>query len=269
MRSGFHGASLPRCSSIRVRAAAALRSDNVSWLTARSVIQYRISPNAMRALSACSMPLSNPAALTMPAEFSPSARVRYKFVAIRTRRAALASRIRRVRIVSRAMITLRRRPVASMIEGNADDRPKITRLAALFRVAGQVHFAFGRTVAGETGCRIVLGNRDSECRTPAGVDDGGIGLPLGPLGTEQLGLHDVGLPGVWPRLAVAHQLGWCSHLHLGLAFGHLIEVFADETCEYRGDEALERRPLLVDRRLVVVGHGDDRRHHCAKQPPLP
>src|SRR5215472_497657 len=193
----------------------------------------------MRALSACSIPLSSPAALTMPAEFSPSARVRYRFVAIRTRRAALASRISRVRIVSRAMITFRRRPVASMIERNANDRAKVTRLAALFRVAGEVHLAFGRTVAAETGCRIVFGNRDPECRTPVGVDDSGVGLPLGPLGTDQLGLHDVGLPGIRPRLAIAHQLGWSRHLHLGLAFSHLIEVFADETGEHRRDEAFE------------------------------
>ena len=39
MRCGFQRASLSRCCSIRARAAAALRSDNVSSLTARSVIQ--------------------------------------------------------------------------------------------------------------------------------------------------------------------------------------------------------------------------------------
>src|SRR5437667_12772546 len=88
-----------------------------------------------------------------------------------------------------------------VIEGDADDRPEVIQLAALFRVAGHVHFAFWRTVADKTGCRIVFGDDDPERGTPVGLDDRGLGLPSGPLWIEQLCLDDVGLPGVGTRLA--------------------------------------------------------------------
>src|SRR5271166_3461240 len=132
-----------------------------------------------------------------------------------------------------------------MIKGNADDRAEVTELAALFRVAGEVHFALRRTVANEARRYIVFGNHDAKSWMSIGVDDAGVGLPLGPLGTEQFGLDDVGLPSIGPSLAVAHQLGRCGDLHLGLPFGHLIEILADETGEDGRDEALEPGPFLV------------------------
>src|SRR5882672_2527546 len=134
----------------------------------------------------------------MPAEFSRNALVRYAFVATRTKSPALVSRIRRVRIVSRAMISLPPSSGHSVVEGNADDRPQVTQLAALFRVAGDVHFALGRAMTDEAGGRVVFGDHDSESGAIVGVDDRGIRLSLGPLGIEQLGLDGLGLPGIRP-----------------------------------------------------------------------
>jgi len=48
-----------------------------------------------------------------------------------------------------------------------------------------------------------------------------------------------------------------------------LKFLADETGEHRRDEALEPGSFLVDRRLIVVGRGDDRVHHCVQQPALP
>ena len=61
---------------MRACAAFALASGSVNRLTARSVIQYRTSPNAIWALFACSIVFSNSAASTIPAELLASFRVR-------------------------------------------------------------------------------------------------------------------------------------------------------------------------------------------------
>src|SRR4029077_457793 len=115
-----------------------------------------------------------------------------------------------------------------MIEGDADNRTEVTQLAALLRVAGNVHFALWRTVADEAGGHIIFGYRDPKGRAPVGIDNHGIGLPGWPVCAQQLGLHDVGLPGVRLGLAVAHELGWCRDFDLGLPLRPLIKVLADE-----------------------------------------
>src|SRR6516162_789730 len=146
------------------------------------------------------MPASSPAASTMPAEFSLSARVRYAFVAISTKTPAVVSRFSRVRIVNPAMIIFPPSPAASVIKGDADGGTEVTQPAALFRVTGQVHLALGRAVTNEAGRDVVFGDHDPKRRVSVDIDDGRIGLPLGPGCGEQLGLHDVRLPGIRPRL---------------------------------------------------------------------
>ena len=116
--------------------------------------------------------------------------------------------------------------------------------------------------------RVVFRDRDAKSRPAVGVDDGGIRLPLGPLRIEQLGLDDLGFPGVRSCFAIAHQLGGCGDLHLGIPFRHLIEILADETSEHRRDEALEPGSLFVDRGLILVGRRFNRIHHYAQQPTL-
>src|ERR1700730_4082832 len=96
---------------MRLRATAALRSDGVSRLTARSVSQYRISPKAIRALFADSiMPLSSVSVATA-AELFARLLVRYKLVATSMHSTAPDKMIRRERMVRRDItLDISRRP---------------------------------------------------------------------------------------------------------------------------------------------------------------
>src|SRR5262249_58485477 len=108
------------------------------------------------------------AAVTIPAELSPSLRVRWEFVAIRTIRPALVSRINRVRIVSRAIIPFPPSPSGSVIEGDADRRAQVVQLSAFLGVTGDVHFALGCAVTSQAGLDVILRDHNPECRPPIG-----------------------------------------------------------------------------------------------------
>src|ERR1700676_982978 len=96
---------------MRPRAAAALRSDGVSRLTARSVSQYRISPKAIRAPFADSITPLSSASFATAAELFASLFVRYKFVAMTMHSKTPDKMMRRERMVRRDItIDISRRP---------------------------------------------------------------------------------------------------------------------------------------------------------------
>ena len=155
-----------------------------------------------------------------------------------------------------------------MVQRNADDRAQVAGLAAFFRIAGNIHLAFRRAVAGEARFGVVFRHHDPVGWPPFGFGHRRIGIAARPVRGEQLCLDDRGLPAVRARLAVAHEFDRGGYLDLGLALGVASKRFADEPSEYRRDEPLEPDPFGVDGFLVGVNDLDDRLHYRPQQPAI-
>jgi hypothetical protein len=141
---------------------------------------------------------------------------------------------------------------------NAYYATEISHLSAFLRIAGDVRFAFRRTVAGKTRLAIVFGQEHPERRSTFILYQVRIWLALRPICGQQFGLDNRSLPRVGARLPISHEIGWSGYPYPRFRTGDRLELLIGEAREYGWDETLETDSGTVDVGLVVI----DDPSHC-------